>query len=254
MPGRGIHVRHLILIASAVALTVPLFAPGGSAAQWSFEPYAIPKDCLDLQAWYDKLVDTHEPGTAVPLRFEPTDAQLAQMGFPPRALLQDKRFPEPMLVTASGAMVKVPMKELREAFEASHRAEHQAPDDESGSPSTSVATFAGTGCLGIRPGALLLNLNGGIALCSLAFVFGSAGNYDISTAGHCTKSGETVTVVAALGNRGGLVGPVLLDFGKTSNSVDGGVGKDHALIDVFSPFQWLVTPTMCVMMLSLIHI
>lgn len=245
MRNRGFLVRKLLLVIVACAVAAPLFVPSGTAGGWSFSPYAIPKDCLDLQAWYDELLATHEAGTAVPLEFAPTDAQLAKMGFPPRALLQDHRFPEPTLVTPTGATVKVPLRELQEAFEAAARQEAQQPPAE-GAPSTTVATFAGTGCIGIRPGALLLNLNGGISLCSLAFVFGSAGNYDISTAGHCTKSGETVTVVAALGNRGGLAGPVLLDFGKTSNSIDGGVGKDHAMIDVFAPFQGLVTPTMCI--------
>jgi hypothetical protein len=53
-------------------------------------------------------------------------------------------------------------------------------------------------------------------------------------------------VVAAFGNRGGLAGPVLLDFGRTAQSHDNGPGDDWALISVFPQFQDLVSPTMCV--------
>ncbi|MGH2724491.1 MAG: hypothetical protein ACRDI0_09560 [Actinomycetota bacterium] len=79
----------------------------------------------------------------------------------------------------------------------------------------------------------------------MAHVYGAPGNYDISTAGHCGKTGQTATVIAALGNRGGVAGAVLLDFGTFAKSQSGGLGKDWALIDIKSEYQGLVSPTMC---------
>jgi hypothetical protein len=105
-----------------------------------------------------------------------------------------------------------------------------------------LATLAGTGCFGIRPGSLLLIVDGnGIALCSLAHLYGSA----ISTAGHCGTSGTTATVIAAFGNRADATGVVLLDFGTFGTSVNGGLGNDYALIDINPAYSSLVSPTMC---------
>jgi hypothetical protein len=91
-------------------------------------------------------------------------------------------------------------------------------------------------------------MNGGsIGWCSLAHVYGSPGSYSISTAGHCGKTGDTATVIGALGNKtvNGVPVPVLIDFGRFTHSTgDGGIGRDWALIGVDSPYQPLVTPTM----------
>jgi len=104
-----------------------------------------------------------------------------------------------------------------------------------------VISFAGAGYFGIRPGAWLLYISGNsIGWCSAAHVFGAAGSYDISTAGHCGKAGEPVTVIGAVGNNT----PVLITFGKVATSRDGGLGADWALIDIAAQYQNLVTPTM----------
>ena len=109
-----------------------------------------------------------------------------------------------------------------------------------------VASYAGAGCLGIRPGAWLLLISGNsIGWCTMAHVYGSPGSYDISTAGHCGKPGDTATVIAGTGNRGDATGVILLDFGTFATSHDGGLGNDWALIDINSAYQGLVTPTMC---------
>jgi hypothetical protein len=76
-------------------------------------------------------------------------------------------------------------------------------------------------------------------------VYGSAGNYDISTAGHCGKTGDAATMIAGFGNRGDATGVILLDFGKFGTSHDGGLGNDWALIDIAAAYQSLTTPTMC---------
>ena len=105
-----------------------------------------------------------------------------------------------------------------------------------------LATFAGTGCLGIRPGALyLIESGGGISLCSLAHLYGSA----ISTAGHCGRTGDTATVIAGTGNRGDVTGVILLDFGTFGASHDNGLGDDYALINIDPAYAALTTPTMC---------
>src|SRR5436189_916035 len=113
--------------------------------------------------------------------------------------------------------------------------------------SPGLITFAGTGFFGIRPGAWLLLLTGNsIGWCSMAHVYGSPGAYQVSTAGHCGKPGDTATVIGAVGNHSinGQTVPVLLDFGTFSTSHDAGLGHDWALISVFSRYQSLVTPTM----------
>src|SRR4029079_9351271 len=75
--------------------------------------------------------------------------------------------------------------------------------------------------------------------------YGAPGSYEISTAGHCGKTGDLGTVIAAAGNRGDATGVVLLDFGKYVRSTgDAGIGKDWALIGVDAAYQSLVSPTM----------
>jgi hypothetical protein len=80
----------------------------------------------------------------------------------------------------------------------------------------------------------------------MAHVYGTPGAYQISTAGHCGKVGTIATVVAAVGNHNGAAEPILLDFGKFSQRQENGIGQDWALISIQSPFQGLVSPTMCV--------
>ena len=46
----------------------------------------------------------------------------------------------------------------------------------------------------------------------MAHVYGAPGAYQISTAGHCGKTGDIASVIGVLGNRADV--PVLLDFGK----------------------------------------
>ena len=138
-----------------------------------------------------------------------TDEMLDLVGLPPRAVLSKMNFSEPTIVDRRG------------------RTQTMALPDATGH---GVPPFAGAGWFGIRPGALLL-INGDLtravpAWCSMAHVYGERGSYDISTAGHCAERGETATVIAAYGNRNGVAGPVLLDFGKVTKSVDKGPGRD----------------------------
>jgi hypothetical protein len=85
---------------------------------------------------------------------------------------------------------------------------------------------------GIRPGSWIISPAG----CTANFVFGSAADYYIGTAGHCADVGDEVTIVAAPG--------VLMDIGTTVKSVDAGIGNDFALIDVSPAMEQYVNPSM----------
>lgn len=91
---------------------------------------------------------------------------------------------------------------------------------------------SGLAFTGIRPGAWIIAPAG----CTTNFVFGSASNYFIGTAGHCTSVGDEVTLVAAPG--------VLMNIGTTVKSVDKGIGNDFALIDVRPEMEQYVNPSM----------
>lgn len=185
--------------------------------------------------WVDQLLATHATGTWAPMRMELTDRDLALMGLPPKRVLLAHRYRTPTEVRPDGTLVRLGTRN-------SSKGKGKPSGGSGGSSSTAVATFAGTGFFGIRPGAWLLLLNdNSVGWCSMAHVFGSPGAYRVSTAGHCGKVGDVATVVGVVGNRA----PVLLDFGKfTSSTGDAGIGKDWALISVDAAYQSLVTPTM----------
>jgi hypothetical protein len=223
------------LLALAISIPLSLSPVGGAGAQeaLSVSEFTIDYDtlCSIRDQWIADQLQRHPAGTWAPIEFHPTDQQLAAMGLPPADVLTSHRYDVPTLVTKSGKAVRLDPAEFAAAMAV---------------PLPALATYAGAGCLGIRPGAwVLLLTGGGVGWCSLAHVYGSPGSYSISTAGHCGKNGDTATVIAAFGNRGDLAGPVLLDFGTFSNSHDGGLGNDWALINISSAYQSLVSPTMC---------
>jgi hypothetical protein len=91
---------------------------------------------------------------------------------------------------------------------------------------------SGLAFTGIRPGAWIIAPAG----CTTNFVFGSASDYYIGTAGHCAEVGDEVTLIAAPG--------VLMNIGTTVKSVNKGVGNDFALIDVRPSMEQYVNPSM----------
>lgn len=228
-------MRGRISLVWMAVLTMALPAAigtGPATDEWSLlgiEEFRIDPDamCKMREAWVERLIAQNPQGGWVPMKYELSDDDLALMGLPSRAILLAQRYSEPTAVFPDGTTTPVAL-------------------------SPSLASYAGTGCLGIRPGAWLLLINGGsVGWCSMAHVYGSAGNYKISTAGHCGKSGDLGTVIGGVGNFQrnffGLTvsAPILIDFGKFSSSTDGGIGNDKALIDVYPAYQNLVTPTMC---------
>jgi hypothetical protein len=189
--------------------------------------------CDFRDKWIDDILDTHKSGTWAKMKFELSDSQLERAGLPSRQVLASHDYSRPTLVTQDGRTFDVPKEDLEQAMASS-------------SALATAATFGGTSCLGIRPGALLLSVTpSSIGWCTMAHVYGSPGSYDISTAGHCGKTGDTATVIAGMGNRGDATGVILLDFGRFATSHDGGLGNDWALIDIDPAYQSLTTPTMC---------
>jgi hypothetical protein len=91
---------------------------------------------------------------------------------------------------------------------------------------------SGLAFTGIRPGAWIIAPAG----CTTNFVFGSASDYYIGTAGHCAEVGDEVTLIAAPG--------VLMNIGTTVKSVNQGIGNDFALIDVRPSMEQYVNPSM----------
>lgn len=227
------RLRQALMSLCLGVLAAPLGAQ--ASGEMSFQTYDVRPEVWQevTQEWVEHLLATHPAGTWVPMKFEPTDAQLAKLGLPNRAFLTSQRFPVPTMVTPSGQKEEVVLPAVEEPLGTSI--------------GPAYTTYAGTGCTGIRPGAWLLLLeDGGVGWCSMAHVYGSPGNYTVSTAGHCGKTGDVATVIAAFGNRDGVLNPVLLDFGTFSKSTgDGGIGKDWALIKVNPAYQHLVSPTMC---------
>lgn len=101
-----------------------------------------------------------------------------------------------------------------------------------------MATSAGMPALFIRPGALMVGpdpAGGAVPItCTMGFVFGSPGIYTISTAGHCTRPGWDVVVLAA---------PSLIaSIGKATVVHDGGIGDDYAFITISEEWQPWVDP------------
>jgi hypothetical protein len=229
------HRRRLALAATALALVAG--AATGAAAHArvvTISEYKLSQSRMDALRtdWVNQIYAHHSLGTWAPMKFTLNDRDLKLMGLPPKRVLLAHRYKVPTAVYPNGRMVRLAGK----------------PKPKPAAAGPAVATFAGTGFFGIRPGAWLLTVTDSeIGWCSMAHVYGSPGSYEISTAGHCGKAGDAATVIGALGGHtvDGVSVPVLLDFGRYATSTgDAGIGKDWALISIDSAYQSLVTPTM----------
>lgn len=211
---------------AAAAVVALVAATTGAAASGETVPVAIEEFRLSdavlsqlREGWTAQVLQEHEAGTWAPMKMELDDEQLAMLGLPGADILTSQSYDSPTMLLPDGTAEEVTLPP--------------------------AATVAGAGWFGIRPGAFYLVIEGNtISWCSLGHVYGAAGSYDVSTAGHCGTVGATATVIAAFGNRAGTLNPILLDFGTFVTSVDGGVGNDYAMIDIRPAYQQLVTPTM----------
>ena len=251
LPARGKYDRGITNVnirRAAIAAALSLVAAGamGTAAQArvvKVGEYRLSDSTLGKLRtdWVNQIYAHHSYGTWAPMKFDLTDRDLALMGLPPKRVLIKHRYSAPTAFYPSGRMVR-----MRTSAKGGRK---PPPGGSSGTAAgPSVASFAGTGFFGIRPGAWLLFITpDSVGWCSAAHVYGSPGAYQISTAGHCGKAGDTVTVIGAVGNHteSGTPVPVLIDIGRISSSTgDAGIGKDWALIGIDSTWQNLVTPTM----------
>ena len=220
---KAIPMRRLLLLVAALALMATPAVATSAPSSGSLSTPDVKLSELKISDAAMKRLQTdfinqklanHKPGTWAPMRMQLSDRHLALMGLPSAKVLRSMDFSKPTAFNADGTTTQM---------------------------EPGVISFAGAGYFGIRPGAWLLLIDErGIGWCSAAHVFGSPGAYDISTAGHCGRTGDTATVIGAVGNNT----PVLIDFGKFATSHDGGVGNDWALIDIDPQWQNLVTPTM----------
>jgi hypothetical protein len=212
-----------VLAASAVVAPAATARPA-KPVRVALSEYKLPARTMDVlrDRWIAQLRSRYGTNVWAPMRYELGDRELKLMGLPSRRWLIAHRgtFSKPTMVDRQGRKTRVALP--------------------------TVATYAGAGYFGIRPGAwLLLVTASSVGWCSLAHVYGAPGSYSVSTAGHCGKAGDVASVIAAFGNRAGALNPILLDFGTFSRSTgDAGLGKDWALIGVTAAYQSLVTPTM----------
>jgi len=215
------------------------------------------QNCDFAKNWYEDLLEKYPAGTAVPLECNPSDGDLADLSLPSHERLASMDFDEPTMFDEEGQAHTVAKDLLRpRSMEASaqiqepvhYRDDHDqgnnddsSDDGDSTGSGPAVAALAGNGCVGIRPGGLILVIGGGgLAFCSLAHMYGPD---TISTAGHCACNGQEITMVGLVGDND--LAPVLLDIGTVSTSHDNGVGDDYALIDIYDEHTDLATPTMC---------
>lgn len=220
MTERDLPMRRFAVVVVALALAIaPAMAtakPSVSARKVALSEFKLSPAAMEQLRtdFIEQKLRRYKPGTWAPMRMELSKKHLALMGLPSAQKLKSMDLSKPTAFHKDGSTSQV---------------------------DPALVTFAGTGYFGIRPGAWILLLSGGgIGWCSAAHVYGAPGNYDISTAGHCGKTGDSATAIGVIGNNT----PVLLNFGRFATSHDGGVGKDWAVIDIESQYQHLVTPTM----------
>jgi hypothetical protein len=233
-------LRRLALATTALVLVV---ACAAQARTVRISEYRLSDARLDTlrDHWVDQLMANHGVGTWAPMKYTLTDRDLQLMGLPPKRVLLAHHYRRPTVVRPDGRMWRLGARAKR----GGHGGHGGGSQNTAGGGTIS---YAGAGFFGIRPGAWLLTVTDNeIGWCSMAHVYGTPGAYQISTAGHCGKVGDTATVIGAVGDHqvSGTPVPVLLDFGKyTASTGDAGIGKDWALISVFPQDQALVSPTM----------
>jgi hypothetical protein len=122
-------------------------------------------------------------------------------------------------------------------------------------PESAEVETSGLAFTGIRPGAWMI----APSWCTMNFIFrsgatttstttkvrgkktstsggGGGSGWYIGTAGHCAEVGDEVTLVAAPGG--------MMVIGKTVKSIDGGVGRDFALVEIYPEMVQYINPSM----------
>ena len=204
-------LRRAAVAASLLGLMVALIAASPAGAAGSTRVVRIGEFKLsDSRAaalrndWANRILARYPAGSWAPAKMTLNDRDLALMGLPSKRVLLSHRYSVPTALYPSGKMVP-----LRGASAKPSGGKGGGSGGGTAPAATpTVTTFAGTGYFGIRPGAwLLIVTSKEITLCSMAHVYGSPGAYQISTAGHCGKTGDIASVIGVLGNRADV--PVL---------------------------------------------
>jgi hypothetical protein len=241
------NVRRALLAVATAALVALAAGQAAQARTIKISEYRLSSAKLDQlrSSWAEQLRARYPQGTWAPAKFDLTDRDLKLMGLPSKRVLTSHRYRTPTAVLPGGKLVRLSTLAKSGASGRGGKGGKPPSGRADGPP---VFTFAGAGFFGIRPGAWLLTVtDNSVGWCSMAHVYGSPGSYQISTAGHCGKTGEIATVIGAVGGHqfGGQTIPVLVDFGQYSHSTgDAGIGRDWALISVYPQWQSQVTPTM----------
>src|SRR5438067_13659440 len=145
---RTILLGALLVLALAAAVAT---APAPAAVQlqeYTIDPQGL---CQIRDEWLAQLHAEYPDGGWVPMKVDLTDSMLAKMGLPSRDWMLSHRFPTPTLVMPDGSTQPVDLAVS----------------------TAGAASFAGAGCLGIRPGAWLLTVTADtIGWCSMAHVYG----------------------------------------------------------------------------------
>src|SRR3954447_22044746 len=186
--------RRLALITTALVLVLACAAPARTPR---ISEYRLPDARLDTlrDHWVDQLLARHSVGTWAPMKFTLSDADLKLMGLPPKRVLLAHHYRRPTVVRPDARMWTLGARTKKNS---------RPPGHSGGSSNTAgggTISYAGAGFFGIRPGAWLLTVTDKeIGWCSMAHVYGTPGAYQISTAGHCGKVGDTATVIGAVGD------------------------------------------------------
>src|SRR3954466_1916710 len=240
------------VVAAIVVIALAVGASSAQARVIKLGEYRLSSAKLDQlrSDWVGQITSRYAAGSWAPMKFDLTDRDLRLMGLPSKRVITSHRYPVPTAVYPNGKMVRLTAQSSSKGGGGKGGGGKTSGGSSGGSTAAApgVATFAGTGFAGIRPGAWLLTVTDDeVGWCSMAHVYGAPGSYQVSTPGHCGKNGDLGTVIGVVGNHtfNGAPVPVLLDFGKYSRSTgDGGIGKDWALISVDPAYQNLVTPAM----------
>ena len=205
-------LRRAAVAAPLLGLMVALIAASPAGAAGSTRVVRIGEFKLsDSRAaalrndWANRILARYPAGSWAPAKMTLNDRDLALMGLPSKRVLLSHRYSVPTAFYPGGKVVP-----LRRASAKPGGGSGSGGSGGGTAPAATptVTTFAGTGYFGIRPGAWLLTVTSKeIGWCSMAHVYGTPGAYQISTAGHCGKTGDIATVIGALGNRAGRTRP-----------------------------------------------
>src|SRR5688500_12155040 len=106
MLGLGKRVFAVATALVVASVTIGLFGiegPASASERLVVDEFTLSDSSLGLlrESFYDQVEASHAPGDWAPLRMELSDADLAVMGLPSRAVLQSADLSRPVVVPAA---------------------------------------------------------------------------------------------------------------------------------------------------------